>query len=518
VTLIQSAETGEQEWSEVTTERVPERPRQTTDSSGGSSAPESPRIFDLPLRPVRGRRGLVPRSSKRPSMRRRRPLLERIPAAAAGVFVLDVASLSAVVVASRSPVWLTLAFAVLLVLLRAGLRVYRPRVRLSWLDDLPRSLGSVAAVSGVCLAMVALTDVRGAVTDTFVHEVGAFIVINEALRLLFLTAGRMARRRLALGDLTLILGAGDVGRALARTMLERPELGLRPVGFIDPDPRAGDDLRVPVLSRRPSDLAAVIEEHRIGTVIVSFALTRESEMVDTVITAHQMDCSVLVVPRMFEVHHDGPDVERLRGYPLVRLNPDPTSRPAWWLKRSIDVLLAGLALVLLSPLLIAAGLLVLLESGRPMFFHQTRVGLDGSPFSIHKFRSLRPASEAESQSTWSIAKDARVGAVGRLLRRTSIDELPQLWNIFRGDMSFVGPRPERPGFVEVFSIEHERYWARHRVPAGLTGLAQVNGLRGDTSIAERARFDNYYIANWSLWLDLRIVVLTVREVLRGGGS
>ena len=184
----------------------------------------------------------------------------------------------------------------------------------------------------------------------------------------------------------------------------------------------------------------------------------------------------------------------------------------------LDVVLAAVALVALSPVIGAAALAVLIESGRPVFFHQTRVGLDGRPFRIHKVRSLRPETEEESQSRWSIATDLRVGSVGRFLRRSSVDELPQLWNILRGDMSFVGPRPERPGFVEVFSVEHERYWARHRVPVGLTGLAQVNGLRGDTSIADRSRFDNYYIANWSLWLDLRVVVLTIREVLRGAGG
>jgi exopolysaccharide biosynthesis polyprenyl glycosylphosphotransferase len=252
--------------------------------------------------------------------------------------------------------------------------------------------------------------------------------------------------------------------------------------------------------------------------VVSFALTREADLVDTVITAHKMRCAVLVVPRLFELHHDGPDVERLRGYPLVRLRTDPTTRISWWVKRGFDVLLALLALVLLAPLLTVAAIAVLLESGRPVLFHQTRIGLDSTPFDLVKLRSLRPDSELESQTTWSIANDSRVGKVGRFLRRTSIDELPQLWNILKGEMSFVGPRPERPGYVELFSMEHERYWARHRVPAGLTGLSQVNGLRGDTSIEERARYDNYYIANWSLWLDLRILLLTVREVLRGSGA
>ena len=130
---------------------------------------------------------------------------------------------------------------------------------------------------------------------------------------------------------------------------------------------------------------------------------------------------------------------------------------------------------------------------------------------------MRPGDESESETKWSIGDDKRVGPVGRMLRRTSLDELPQLWNILRGDMTLVGPRPERPHFVEKFSAEIPRYAHRHRVPAGLTGLAQVSGLRGDTPIADRARFDNYYIENWSLWLDVKVVLRTVGEVLFAGG-
>jgi lipopolysaccharide/colanic/teichoic acid biosynthesis glycosyltransferase len=216
---------------------------------------------------------------------------------------------------------------------------------------------------------------------------------------------------------------------------------------------------------------------------------------------------------MFELYQDNHDVERLRSYPLVRLGTAPTSRPSWWLKRAIDVLLAALALAVLSPLIGLCAVAVLVESGRPVIFRQVRIGMDGRKFRIYKIRSVRPSTTDDSQTKWSVQGDARVGPVGRFLRSTSLDELPQLWNIVRGDMSIVGPRPERPVFVREFSAIHELYWARHRVPTGLTGLAQVHGLRGDTSIADRSRYDNYYIANWSLWLDLKILVLTVGELV-----
>jgi lipopolysaccharide/colanic/teichoic acid biosynthesis glycosyltransferase len=146
------------------------------------------------------------------------------------------------------------------------------------------------------------------------------------------------------------------------------------------------------------------------------------------------------------------------------------------------------------------------------------VGLDGRPFTMLKFRSLKPTDELESTSNWNIGGDPRIGRVGGFLRQTSLDELPQLWNVVRGDMSLVGPRPERPFFVQEFTKQFPRYMARHRVPAGMTGWAQINGLRGDTDISERARFDNYYIENWSLWEDVKIVLRTTGQVLRGRGA
>jgi lipopolysaccharide/colanic/teichoic acid biosynthesis glycosyltransferase len=167
--------------------------------------------------------------------------------------------------------------------------------------------------------------------------------------------------------------------------------------------------------------------------------------------------------------------------------------------------------------LLACAIAVRIEGGRGVIFKQERVGLDGRRFNILKFRSMKPTDDAESAQCWNIADDPRLGSVGKLLRKLSLDELPQLWNILRGDMSLVGPRPERPLFVEEFSVQVPRYVARHRVPAGLTGWAQVHGLRGDTDIADRAAFDNYYIENWSMWSDIKIMLRTVSQVFGGRG-
>lgn len=173
---------------------------------------------------------------------------------------------------------------------------------------------------------------------------------------------------------------------------------------------------------------------------------------------------------------------------------------------------------MLCPVMAAVAVAVRLEGGPGVFFRQIRVGADGQCFELLKFRSLRPVDEDESATRWNVRDDERLGPVGKFIRTTSLDELPQLINILRGQMSLVGPRPERPHFVEQFQQTYPHYVARHRVPSGLTGLAQVHGLRGDTSIGERARFDNYYIENWSLWLDVKILLRTVGSVVRGQGG
>ena len=385
------------------------------------------RTPDREPRSLTDARARVDESALPPANPRQEFEIAGVPAALLGADAVSL--ISAAVIAGVSTM-VALLFAATVIVIRAGLRLYRVRLHLSVLDELPRALGSVLAAGGLLLLVLSVSARATGLPRELIVFVGTFTLLSFVLH-----------------------------------------------------------------------TAAL-----------------ESQVVDTVITAHQSGCSVLIVPRMFELHHDGPDVERIRGVPLIRLRPDPTLRPTWWVKRVVDIGVGVLGLLVTAPLLLVLAVAVVLESGRPVLFWQERVGLDGKLFRLCKFRSMRPRDEAESQTNWSIARDPRVGPVGRFLRRSSLDELAQLWNIARGDMSLVGPRPERPTFVRRFSDEHERYWARHRVPVGLTGLSQVNGLRGDTSIRERARYDNYYIANWTLWLDVKILLLTAREVLRGGGG
>jgi exopolysaccharide biosynthesis polyprenyl glycosylphosphotransferase len=437
-------------------------------------------------------------------------LLSRVNAVAVLLGVVDVgAMLGAVLTTEVPPAWAVMTGAVLLTV-RASSRLYRRRLLLSWFHDLPRSMTATMTAFAL-LTCVTLAVAQPATTQGVQLTVIVFAGYGEPARLAVFAFGRWARRRLGRCDRTIVVGAGKVGVDLVRTMREHPEFGLRPIGFVDPEHGLDSaDLPLALLSDRLSD---AIVRHRAGTVVIAFSHARDSPVVDAAIAAHRLGCTILVVPRMFELYQDGADIERLRSYPLVRLSSAPTSRPSWWIKRCMDVVLAAVALAVLWPVIAVCALAVLLESGRPVIFRQVRVGMADRTFEIFKIRSVRQSATDDSQTRWSVAGDTRVGPVGRFLRRSSLDELPQLWNVLRGDMSIVGPRPERPGFVREFSSIHELYWARHRVPTGLTGLAQVHGLRGDTSIADRARYDNYYIANWSLWLDLKIVLLTVGELM-----
>jgi exopolysaccharide biosynthesis polyprenyl glycosylphosphotransferase len=395
--------------------------------------------------------------------------------------------------------------------------LYRSRLTLSALDDavriVARAFGAAATVAAALLVL-SPGHARPELLATGLAAGG----LTVAGRGLGYAVVRHARAHGVVGHPTLVLGAGRVGAQVVDLLHEHPEYGLRPVGYLDSDPLlAPAERRVPVLGG-DDVLAQTIVEFGVRCVVVAFGSLPESMLVKVIRTCDKLDVEIFFVPRLFELYFTSRDVDLLWGFPLVRLRAPAFRNPAWRIKRAFDVLASAAALVLLAPLMALIALAVRLEGGPGVIFRQTRVGLDGRPFSVMKFRSLKPADEAESQTHWNIAHDARLGRVGKFLRQSSLDELPQLLNILRGDMSLVGPRPERPHFVDQFAGLYPRYTARHRVPAGLTGWSQVHGLRGDTSIEERARFDNYYIENWTLWLDIKICLMTVSAVLRRAGG
>ncbi|MGI8709250.1 MAG: sugar transferase [Actinomycetota bacterium] len=312
---------------------------------------------------------------------------------------------------------------------------------------------------------------------------------------------------------TLIVGGGEVARRVVSILAHREHYGLQVVGAVDDDPKfSPSELGKPVLGGI-SDLPRIVSAYSIDTVIIAFGSGDQADLIPAIRKILTSGAKVWVVPRFFELGFDESGANHLWGLPLMRVRPPAHARPEWAVKRLVDITLAGLALAVVSPVLAVIALAIGLTSGRPILYRQTRVGMGGKPFSLLKFRTMKRADEGQDATEW-VADADRVTPLGRFLRDSSLDEIPQLINVLRGQMSLVGPRPERPHFVEMFTERFSQYATRHRLPAGVTGWAQVHGLRGDTSIEERAMFDNHYIENWSLANDVKIVLRTTGSIIR----
>lgn len=384
------------------------------------------------------------------------------------------------------------------------------RLALSVLDDLP--LLAFGLLCGVAFLFL-VSDAMQAQRVMLALAVPGTLLVGRSVAY----AGiRAARTRGRLSSPTLLLGAGPTAVALAHRILERPETGLRPVGYL----ADADDPDSPMpLSRRGQieDLERVIAALDVEDVIVCDDDTSASELLNWLRTCSRLDLDIYVVPRLMELDRTVIGTDQVWGLPLERVRRHTSRSAAWRVKRLIDLVGSGLALVLLAPLMALIAAAVRWELGPGVLFRQERVGLDGRPFVVRKFRSIRkPGGPVDT--AWSTVDPGTVGPVGAFIRKYSLDELPQLLNVLVGDMSLVGPRPELPHFVSRFSDDVPGYSHRHRVPAGLTGLAAVEGLRGNTSVVDRAYFDNLYIEHWSLWLDLKIMARTAAAVLRGTGT
>ena len=307
----------------------------------------------------------------------------------------------------------------------------------------------------------------------------------------------------------LIAGTSDVARHVVDKMLHG-ELGYQIVGFVD-DRAGGDHLGyrgLPLLGTL-SEVGDILRRERVDQLYVALPLDEHAKMLDLIEVANRECIDVKVVPDLLQVIALRARLEDLDGVPIININDVPLQGLNSAVKRVIDIAIATVALVALSvPFAIIAALIKATSSG-PVLYRQERMGLDGRPFSVYKFRSMLEDAERDTGPVWTRKDDPRRTPVGRVLRRFSLDELPQLWNVLLGDMSLVGPRPERPFFVEQFKHHVPQYMLRHKVKSGMTGWAQVNGWRGDTSIEKRIEYDLYYIENWSVGLDFKILWLTV---------
>jgi exopolysaccharide biosynthesis polyprenyl glycosylphosphotransferase len=451
------------------------------------------------------------------------------------VLVLLLASLvdAALVAGSGLGTVGALAFMALTILLLAANGIYRKRLAHSYLNELPAlvvSTGLAAAVlTFVALLLDASTNIAGEAAIFWVFAALFLAAGRGALRLAEISRWRRGRG----GHPTLILGAGKVGHLIARRLLDTPETGLLPIGFIDDMPmEASDETHVPILGPE-SELESVVISHRVEHAILSFSSAPHERTLAAARRLDELGVTVSLVPRLFEGIPDRTVLDRVAGVPVISVFP--TDPRGWQLsaKYVADRVFAAIALILLSPLLALGALLVRIDLGRPILFRQRRVGIDGQEFEMLKFRTMRgnPKSSGQANSDWADAvitgekglraratgnstPNTRATKVGRILRKTAIDELPQLINVARGEMSLIGPRPEMPAYANQFEQIVHRYGDRHRVKSGITGWAQVHGLRGRTSLSDRVEWDNYYIENWSPWLDLKIVLMTVVTIIR----
>jgi len=314
----------------------------------------------------------------------------------------------------------------------------------------------------------------------------------------------------------LIVGAGDLGRKLADRIRNHRELGLKIEGFLtDNMDEVGREAEgLPILGVC-EDVQKIIGDRRIDQVFVALPLEAHHRIQVVLSNISDEMVDVKVVPDLYQFAVLRGGVEDFDGLPVVSLKETPLYGWRVVAKRIFDVIFSIVVLVTISPLMLLIALAVKISSRGPVFYAQERMGLDGRVFQMPKFRSMRIDAEAETGAVWASEDDPRRTRVGALLRRTSLDELPQFVNVLKGDMSVVGPRPERPVFIEEFRRSIPKYMLRHKVKAGITGWAQVNGWRGNTSLERRIEFDLYYIENWSFALDLRIIWLTVWKGLTG---
>ncbi len=417
-----------------------------------------------------------------------------------------------------------LALAPVVVLLSYLRGLYRSQLRVLVLDGFIPLLSTVSiAVMSVVTAEIVLSgNVPG---QYYWARAWAYAFLGVAAGRVCLAAlQRRARSRRLVGKPVLIVGAGLVGAQVARRLDNHPEYGFAPVGFLDEDPRSVPEVGgrdVPILGTI-DDLDETVARTGARNLIVAFSSTGDDRVSRLIQHCQETGVHVSVVPRMFDTINNRVAYESVGGLPLLSFKTIDPKGLQFAIKHALDRVVAVVLLLLLSPLIAAVAAVVRISSPGPVLFRQRRVGRDGRLFDLYKFRSMRMPTKqgtiaegsaidyllAGDRAPGGVEGEDRRTAIGRLMRRTSIDELPQLFNVLRGDMSLVGPRPERPEFVELFRQDIVRYGDRHRVKAGITGWAQVHGLRGQTSLAERVEWDNYYIAHWSLGLDLKILALT----------
>jgi exopolysaccharide biosynthesis polyprenyl glycosylphosphotransferase len=410
---------------------------------------------------------------------------------------------------------LALLCVLVIMLLFAVRRLYIPRRGIGRVDLLYQvsaavGLGWLAALSVTFFVYRALDPPR----LMLVYWALLSIALVWLTRVILDSLLREAHRRGRDLERVLIVGDGEQAQLVYAKIRAAPELGYRVVGFVGNGYADGSTRAHPLLG----DLAYIpelVRQHGVGEVIIAWPNIAHHQLVDIVTGCTRQRVDIKIFPDIFELMAREVETSELTGLPLMRVRDVALRGWMRFLKRALDVAVSWTALVLLSPFLVLMALLVKLTSpAGPVLHVQERVGLDGRPFHMLKFRSMRPDAEAETGPVWAVPDDPRRTRLGAFIRRFSIDEFPQLINVLVGEMSLVGPRPERPEFVAQFARLVPRYQERHMEKAGLTGWAQVNGLRGQTSVVERTEYDLFYVETWSLAFDIKILLKTLAAVIK----
>ncbi len=400
--------------------------------------------------------------------------------------------------------------------------IYRLRRGRSRVDDFFAVL--VGSIFGVVFGIVATLYVQAYYVSEAMKARGAFevsqlvwgifLVANVALTYASREVVReLLERRWRAGiglKRVLIAGAGDLGRMVADRILQNRELGFQVIGFID-DKASGDHIGyrgLPLLGTL-AEVGEICQREKIDHLYVALSIEEHAKLLDLIESTSRECIDVKVVPDLLQFIALRARLEDLDGLPIINVNDVPLQGFNAVVKRALDIVFASAALAALTVPFAIIALLIRRTSPGPIFYSQERMGLDGRAFTVYKFRSMYVDAESATGPIWAREDDPRATPIGRLLRKYDLDELPQFWNVLRGDMSVVGPRPERPYFVEQFKHRIPSYMLRHKVKAGITGWAQVNGWRGNTSLEKRIEYDLYYIENWSVSLDLKIMWLTI---------
>jgi exopolysaccharide biosynthesis polyprenyl glycosylphosphotransferase len=397
----------------------------------------------------------------------------------------------------------------------AFMNAYRIQRGVQFIDELFTALKAMAVAVVVVFALIGLYR-----DSAFTYSRLTF-VYWAVLATILILLGRYALRRLrarrwqvgAGVDRVIVVGAGTAADLVLQRIRMFPDYGYHVVGLVTDGLKQGDSVGGSEVLGTRDDLRRLVTERKVNLVFVAEPDLAQDDILQLVDSCRDCGADFRIVPSMLEIMTSRVTADQLDGIPLLQfrhgLDVDAAKATS---KRLLDIVVAAVGMILISPLLLVIALLVKLGSPGPVLLHQERAGLDEKQMTMHKFRTMSANAEADTGPVWAATDDPRRTSIGKFLRRFSLDELPQLWNVVKGEMSLVGPRPERPQFVQEFKERVPRYADRHLVRPGLTGWAQVNDLRGQTSVDERLIYDLYYIENWSLAFDLKIILITLFRI------